>query len=256
MPSGRRIARTILELAVEPAAPLEDVNGLLDAIDARIVSMLDGVAILVVEIPDPGSLAALNAVIARAEADPATRLVGKASMGEVDELPSNHAGAANLAKIAHHLDIRAPAAWNAAAAIDSASRPTVIVGDAFGNGLPNGDFAVEGLPADDFALSTEPDVHGYFAMGVIAATFAGDSSDRGLATGVFPGTTRMRVVDKANNLDYPRFQDRLIRRISAASGDVVLTTSLNDCAEDGSCDSEAMRGPACCGSSECGAQTA
>jgi hypothetical protein len=50
---GRRVARTLLELALEPTAPLEDVNRLLEAVDARIVSMLDDVAIVVVAIPDP-----------------------------------------------------------------------------------------------------------------------------------------------------------------------------------------------------------
>lgn len=238
---GRRVARTILEIAVKPDASVDSVNSLLDAIDARIVSMLDGVAILVVEIPDPGTLAALDGVVARVRADPVVRLANKASMGDVDVLPANYAGTSDHSKLAHHLGVRAPAAWNAAAAIEAAARPTVIVGDNFGDDLPNADFAVEGLPADDFAISPTPDVHGYFAAGVIAATFAGDTSDRGLATGIFPGTTRMRVVDKINNLDYPRFQNRLIRRIEEASGNVVVTTSLNDCAPDGSCDSDLMK---------------
>src|SRR5262249_53332590 len=63
--SGRRIVRTRLEIGFTDGATIGDVNRVLDAADARIVMMLENVPILLIRIPDPGSVAALEELIAR-----------------------------------------------------------------------------------------------------------------------------------------------------------------------------------------------
>jgi hypothetical protein len=70
---------------------------------------------------------------------------------------------------------------------------------------------------------------------VIAGSFGGDTSGRGQVTGVFPAATRMSVVDRqflptpTKAVPDPLFQDKLIRAVKAAPGNVVVNTSQNDC---------------------------
>src|SRR5262249_32315171 len=144
--SGRRIVRTRLEIGFTDGATIGDVNRVLDAADARIVMMLENVPILLIRIPDPGSVAALEELIARVVADPAVGFVDEAGGDEGDEVPENFSPAAasapassgpDFSKIDHHLAVRAAAAWNARAAMQPGAAPTILVADKFGDGPPD-----------------------------------------------------------------------------------------------------------------------
>jgi hypothetical protein len=229
---GPRVARTVVEVAFASTATVGRLDSLLSTVRGRIVGSLTRVAIVEVQIPDPRTLAGLHAVIARLErARGVVRYVNEGVMGEGDALPDNISPTSigDLQKVAGSLAIGAPAAWNAAGAIDPAKRPTVVVGDLFGDGVPDGALDAEGLNGSMFALGNpDPDGHGYAVAGVIAGSFGGDTSGRGQVTGVFPAATRMSVVDY-QLVPEPLFEDKLIQAIEAAPGNVVVNTSLNDC---------------------------
>ena len=56
--------RTQLELELTPNATVAQMDALLARLNAEVVSSLQGVGILTVRIPDPGSLAALRDLVA------------------------------------------------------------------------------------------------------------------------------------------------------------------------------------------------
>ena len=83
-PSGQAFDRTNLSVSIVLLASVGEVNDLLASIDGRIVDMLDGTAILLVKIPDPGDLPSLDKIAAQVEASPIVRRVTLADMGAPD----------------------------------------------------------------------------------------------------------------------------------------------------------------------------
>ncbi|MCC6991826.1 MAG: S8 family serine peptidase [Acidobacteria bacterium] len=222
--SGRRIARTQLEVAFETGATVGQVNAAIGAVSGRIVSMLRGVLILLIEVPDPGSLIALEAVRARLAGQPAVRFVELAQFPTTSSLPPQFSAAsADLPKIDHLIATRTPAAWNTVEALTGATRPLMLVGDYFGGGAPGATFDATVTTAD---YATSPlEKHGYHVLGTIVGTFAGDTSAAGLVTGLLPGTSPVRSVD-GSSISWAALDNRLIQIVAAHSGNVVVNTSL------------------------------
>ena len=228
--SGRSIARTQIEIAFNPNATVAQVNAVLSAINGRIVSMLPQVLILLVQIPDPGSLAALELLKLQVEARPGVREVILQTFAATESLPDNiPSGSSHLDKIDHLLAIRAHAAWNVAAALDgpAVQRPLVIMADNFGDVRPGFPFSAVTDPLD-FGSGTK-DTHGYHVFGIIAATFGGSGTDEDLATGLLPGVTRMRAVDlqvQGTFRSWADIENAIIDRLLKHSGNAVLNTSI------------------------------
>ncbi|HUO71943.1 MAG TPA: S8 family serine peptidase [Solirubrobacteraceae bacterium] len=238
---GPLVARTMIEIAFAPGARIGQIDALLESIRGQIISSLAGVAVLEVRIPDPHTLAGLHGVIGRVKHSTAVRYVNEGVIAGADELPSNLAASSSgdIQKLAGQFAIRAPAAWNARALIARGRRPTVVVADFFGGGVPDVALDAAGLTAAMFG--SRADTHGYAVAGVITGSFGGAATDRGKVTGIFPGTSQMRVVDVTNGLTTnPLVDQALIQAIKAAPGNVVVNTSLNSCGSDGlSCPSGA-----------------
>ena len=97
------------------------------------------------------------------------------------------------------LAARTHAAWNTEAALGRTGtvRPLLVLGDGFGLTLPGAPFDVA-VVAGDYADTTYQQP-GYHVLGTIAATFGGDTTEAGLATGMLPGTTKVREVDIQDN---------------------------------------------------------
>jgi hypothetical protein len=226
--AGVPLVRTRIEIAFTPGATVAELNALIDSVGGRIISMLENVASVVVLIPDPGSGEALDALVAGLEAAPQVRYVRKAYLHEPGELPTNYdpVGSADLSRIDHALAIRAPAAWDARAAIQSASIPTVVVHDWFGDGPPDAAIAAT-APAGDFGTTGLGDdgSHGYHVLGTIAAAFGGPMTDRGVATGMFPATVPARVIDR-RELDSLTANNLAIQALKTAPGNAILNTSI------------------------------
>jgi hypothetical protein len=224
---GEPIARTQLEIGFAAEATVADVNAVLASIAAEIVSMLDDVLILIVRIPDPGSLAALETIVAELEADPRVRFAVPGTFPATAELPANHqAGAPELTQLDHHLAIGAHAAWNARRAAQAP--PAVIVADFFGNGPVDAD--ADTTPAGGAYGTGSLESHGYHVLETIAARFGGAMNDRERATGMAAVTLPTAIVDFVVNattrLTTALAQNRILHLVRATPGNVILNTSL------------------------------
>jgi subtilisin family serine protease len=221
--------RTQLELVWARDATVGDVNALLTSLRGRIVSQREGVLISVVRIPDPGSLEALETLLGSLEGSPALRRASLVLMAETAELPAMiDATGADVETVRHHLAVRGHAAWNARAALATATTPTFVIGDEFGDGPPGELFGLGVRPADysDGLLGIG---HGYHVLGIAAAAFdpvAGAPFFPDAVTGAFPGPLDVRAVDMLLGLGSATVQDRLLEEVEAAAGNVVVNTSL------------------------------
>lgn len=231
-PAGLRIARTQFEVAFQPNATVGQVNAALVSVGGRIVNMLRGVAIVLVEVPDPGTLAGLEVLMARLRQSPFVRHVRRQGFPDYNALPANYSPqSTDLDKIDHLMATRAVAAWNTAAALDrpGVQKPTVVVADAFGGGQPGAVLDAD-TTAADFGTGGL-DAHGYHVLGTIAATNGGDTSDAGLAAGVLPRRFPVRVSDTTLGATWGAIMHNLLLQVSNLPGNVVVNTSLGSACE-------------------------
>lgn len=225
--AGARIPRTQIEVAFQPNATVGQVNAALVSVGGRIVSMLRGVAIVLVEVPDPGTLAGLEALIVSLRQSPFVRYVRRQSMPDFTALPPNYSpDSVHLDKIDHLMATRAVSAWDTAAALDRPGvvQPRLVVADIFGGGQPGAVFDAD-TRAFDFARSPL-NPHGYHVLGIMTATNGGDTSDTGLATGVLPRRFTVRPVDATNGNTWGSVMHDILLLVSESPGNVVVNTSL------------------------------
>ena len=223
------VVRTQLELAFAKGATVGQVNAVLRRVGGSIVSQLSGVLILTVRIPDPGSLAALDAIVAGLGGEPALRRTDQVVELQQDLLPNVLAPGLEAAVIDHHFAVRAPAAWNARAAVGEA--PMLLLYDSFGAGAPR---QFDSIIDADFATGNPATGHGYHVLGIAAGAFdfggGGLSAAAEEVTGMFPGTPPLRAVDQRGTLSASADLNEVVGLIRSAPGNVVLNTSLgNDC---------------------------
>ena len=204
---GSEVARTEIELRFERKATVGQVNGALRAVGGRIAGSIAGSPLVAVASPDPGSAAALAAILKRLERMRGVARAAFSDMVAAEELPPAFASplsGTGAARLSHLLALRMPAAWNARGALQLAERPTVIVPDFYGNGRLSSHVdatynrgALRRLTEVNAAGRRVPlrDTHGYHVVGTLAATFANDGTAPGAVTGVFPATTRLVVID-------------------------------------------------------------
>ena len=227
--TGLSVVRTKLEIGFLRTATVAQVNSVLDAVGGRIVNAIAGVTVVVVRIPDPGSLAALEAVLARTRTLPAVTTASLVIIEAEEALPSSHTPSSlGLATIDHLLAARAPAAWNVAAALDASSQPIVVIEDYFGDGPPNA--AVDaGLVAADFTTGALRE-HGYHVLATILGTFATVSTLNAApneVVGLFPRRADLRAVDaQSTNLpDRSTVQNAVLRIVRDLPRRVVVNSS-------------------------------
>jgi hypothetical protein len=231
--NGARVARTAIVLRPARRATVGQVNAALAAAGGRIASALSGSPQLVVAIPDPGTLDALDRVLATLGRMPGIDSAGRALMAETQELPPGFSAplaASRAAELSHLLALRMPAAWNARGAVRLANRPTLIVADVFGNGpLSNQvDAAYDQSAPLSGILPLIPPAsrgHGYHVVGIAAANFASNGSAAGRVTGVFPARTKLTLLD-VFGLDVVGSGQRVLRAVREQSGHVVVNTSI------------------------------
>lgn len=223
---GRRIARTEIRLRLRAGATVGQVNAALAAVGGRIVGSSAGSPRLLVGIPDPGSLAALDAVLAALARMPGVDDAARAEMVATQELPPGFGpipSAARAAELSHLLAMRMPGAWNARRAIRTSARPTLIIADEFGNGPLSAQVDAT-VPASAF-ITSSPHPHGYHVTGIAAAKFANNGTPAGRVTGVFPARSRLQVIDLVGlTLDGAGLQVR--DAVRTTPGRVVVNTSL------------------------------
>ncbi len=240
-PEGLRIARTEIGLRLAPSATVAQVNSALGSVSGEIVGSIDGSPQLAVRIPDPGSLAALDALLQTLETRAGIERADRADMPAVEELPTGFASPPSSTDgpiLSHLLAMRMPAAWNARRAIDLADRPTLIVADLFGNGPLSGQVDATYNSADLRVLPVTNE-HGYHVVGIAASGFTTNGSDAGSVTGVFPATTPLHVIE-ATGLSTQMTGLKIFQKAKSLSGHVVVNTSLGW--DTGATDNQARTG--------------
>lgn len=225
--NGQSIVRTKIEIAFMPDATEADMRGLLIDIGGYVTSSLKGTSSIVVRIPDPATLAALDDLIARIEAEPFVWFVAKDTLIQPNVLPDDYSDKppnySEWSFLDHHLAVRAHAAWNAKEAIKNV--PKVIMVDAFGSGPPASNaFNCTAIPLGFYDQAWN--YHGYHVLGIISARH----DDMLKSTGIFPGTIQLDVIDlqspfgKKNN-DILTLNNTLISSLQASSGKIIVNTS-------------------------------
>ena len=231
--NGVEYVRTQLELELAPGATVPQMQALLDRLDAEVVSSLDGVGLLTVRIPDPGSLADARALVAGLAGAPGLAHADLATVPVTTELPDIQPADAGLLR--PQLASGAHAMWNARAGLDGVP-PTLLLADYFGAGPPGPEVAVAERAAD-FATGN-PHAHGYTVLGLAAGTFesgavANLQADR--VAGMWAGPDLpLRVVDLRFRVAGSTMHDRILQLVGSLAGDVVVSTSVADgCAPAG-----------------------
>lgn len=189
--------RTRLEVVIDPAATVGDVNDALIAIDARLSCMRSGSIFAELVVPpfaDPAdadsACASLRESGAFLAAYPTFRPIQPSDAAVEPPFPA----AARLAQLENE---GFPSAWNARQlAVDRSSPVTVIVGDVFHSLSPHNEIQSQtflpgsGIPDPTFDSSgVNNGNHGFQVAGVIGADF--DSIG---ATGVFPGPSSLLLL--------------------------------------------------------------
>ena len=232
--NGAEYVRTQLELELTPGATAAEMNALLDRLDAEVVSSLEGVGLLTVRIPDPGSLTAVRALVAGLAGAPGLAHADVASVPVTTELPDIQPADAGLLR--PQLASGAHAMWNARGGLDG-TLPTLLLADYFGAGPPGPEVAVAET-ASDFATGN-PLAHGYTMLGLAAGTFESGAVGNLAAdqvAGMWAGPDLpLRVVDLRFNVAGSTMEDRILQRVGALSGDVVVSTSVADACAPAGC---------------------
>ena len=246
---GNDVQRTELKIVFFPTATVEEVNALLTEFSADIVASLEGYPALVVRVPDPGSLQALETLAADINSRGIVAYVLQSLVLEplvlpgsltqsmspgIDPTPSQPFSVIN----AQNFAIRAPAAWN----LDllKTQRPPVIVVDFFGSGSASSrHFDLATIPGfiNGQGMLTNPanaDSHGYDVLSVIAGRHSGTSRTtiEDAVTGVVPAGVGVSVVDMTSTAAFTnhRMFMRMLHRVKKArdnfNGTIVVNLSI------------------------------
>lgn len=228
--TGRRVLRTVIQIVFHENATVAEVNGLLTRIGGSITASVAGTRSVVVRIPDPGTLEALEALAAEIAAERFVWTVLLDVAPQTQALPANHAEGSFWDRIAGPLAVGAPAAWNAQGAA-KADPPQVIVWDFFGGGKASEVHNSYLGDSSDFNETPKPDFHGYHVLGIIAGTHGGEANDRGHVTGMNPDQTVLKVFDiqlppgtEPSSLEEEI--EIVLDMVKPYAGKVVLNTSL------------------------------
>lgn len=238
---GHQVLRIEVDVEFEADATVAQVNALLRAVDGRIVSMVRRAPIFLVRVPDPGDLDALAALVAEMERQPGVASALPSLRLQPEALPGglDPGDAGDMTRSDHHLAVRAHAAWNLREELPASdARPWFVLGDWFGDGAPDDDYAAE-VEAGDYDASGADD-HGYHVLGIALGAYgpsAGDP-DRDDVTGMFPASLRVRAADYANDATSDRIRNALLQRINDvldedADARIVVNTSLGFTSDPG-----------------------
>ena len=243
---GRHVALTQLEIWLEDDATVGSVNQALQAIGAKIISLVPNVPILLVVVDRPADLNGLQAIADQLVASPAIKQVDFVSMKSADSLPLNHGylDIAGLNQIYQLIATRNLAARNAKDALSStlSQPPTIIVADYFGGGVPGERFDIV-TDITDYS-DQRPDDHGYHVLGIISALDGGSS----LVTGAYPDTSFIKAVDlwvsPTATLSSSETENKILRTILDYPKNYVVNTSLGtECGDPGGpCSDDILKG--------------
>jgi sugar lactone lactonase YvrE len=221
------IVRTYVQVRVKNNVTVSEANDLLKKYEAYIALMLPNRPFLGLQIPYQDDLDKLRKFILDLEDERIVESVVKGELAVPDKIPEHlNPIEDNIGKVDHHLAVRAHAAWNLQSAIKDA--PWLIIVDYFGNGVPDERYSGISVNYDDYIIG-DPDLHGYFVLGVINASFDKVPG----ATGIFPGNLNIRAIDTQsywNNISFVH-ENKIVSTIADIidideNANILVNTSL------------------------------
>ncbi|MES2319452.1 MAG: S8/S53 family peptidase [Pseudomonadota bacterium] len=239
--NGAAYYRTQLEAVIADNATVGQVNAALNSVAARLVWSMRMNRVVTLQVPDPGSLAALMQVAAALTALPGIESASVSFLPVPDELPPSIDPALALSAqspILNHLGARMPPVWNARAAFAGGGEPELMVIDYFGQGNPTQLVsAASGANPSAFDCVATPEhpnpcTHGYHVIGIAAGSFGG-SGPLGLVTGSLARALPLTVIDITRVHSGPPIDQIAVMRMRIAErvranpdGKFVLNISL------------------------------
>lgn len=227
--NGDSIVRTKLVILFKPTATKEQVDVLLARINAIITASIAGARSVSIRIPDPGTLANLETIIADINSESFVEGVVKAVIGGPAALPDNidEGNTSHYEIIDNNLAVGVATAWNAKEAVTR--QPTIIMMDQLGYGVQAGmDQLNNNLDADiSGTIYKSPDNsgHGFHVAGIMTASYGGDGTTPGLVTGVFPDRSTLNIVDMAGGFTTFDAMVKVLILAATADGTSVFNSS-------------------------------
>lgn len=198
---GGTVLRSKVIIGLQEGTTVSQVNALLLSMSASIVRTYANTGVVEFRIADPGSMAQLNTVLTTLRMNPIVAFAIPTSFAPTNELPTIlRSVPSETERLFHHLAIKAPAAWNARAAISSTadpSGPVLLVADYFGGGAPASNlFGAAGVSGYGSGFTTtSPWAHGYHVLSIAAASFNGpqNSADSSSISGLYAANRALEL---------------------------------------------------------------
>jgi hypothetical protein len=207
--AGRRVVRTKLRITFRKDATVDEVNDVFARYGAVVTASVAGTRSVVVRVPDPGGLPALDTLVAAIEAEPSVWFVSRSVYPEAKLLPDEaDPTSLDLFAVSHHLAAGAGGLWSARDAAPFFPTAGVVVMDYFGGGPPPASDAGADVTAADYATGGG-DPHGYHVAGILEADLAGTD----LVTGMDPAYPTLAAVDLERSIGW---HDALILALDRA----------------------------------------
>lgn len=238
---GLPFVRSQLNFFFTEDATVKEVNDLLVKYNATIEASMSDARILLVKIPDPGSVEAFELLRDQFGAESIVTDVFRVHLpARPQSLPYGFDTNidSHYALLDHHLSLGFHAAWNAKAA---SGQPSVLIYDYFGSGYVDAEI-VPGyiVNPDNFALTTHDD-HGYHVLGILGLSH--ENIPLQPVGGALPVPFTLDIVDMQGDTNDPELRGTAIgydmmalERASALAGfdTVIMNLSLySDCRQEG-----------------------
>ena len=245
--SGTRVLRNEIDIEFHEDAVLGQVNAVLEDIEGGVIAMLRRSSDLMVRIPDPGSLDALNRILERIERMDGVLAADANILLESGALPGNISpgSGADMIRIQHHLAVRGHGAWNMRDGLPGSiiDRPLVLIADFYGDGMPDNDYAslhhpdnYESFPlsGDDSGCDEDASCrHGYHVLGIMQGLYDADpgGGDRAQITGLYPESLRVASLDLSRKNSTGHTRRSIVSSLNAivdadSNARIVVNTSI------------------------------
>ncbi len=227
--NGDSIVRTKLAILFKPSATRTEVDALLARINATVTASIAGARSVSIRIPDPGTAADLETIIANIESEAFVEAVLKSVVVKPTALPDNvlEGITGDYDIIDNQLAVGGAAAWNAKEAIEN--EPNIIIMDFFGAGASQLTSFLDATILGTVESGTpNASDHGYHVAGIIAGSYGGGNSTAGLVTGMIPDQSNIHIIDISKRISDKDADVKVLLMAKGISGTVIFNTSLGN----------------------------
>lgn len=242
VPGDATYYRTQIYAAIARGATVGQVNNALNAVGGRIGFIESNSPVVTIQVPDPGSIAALEGIanaLINSGAFESASLVAEAKPDAIPQDPQNVTQAQAVTSggpVFHHLAARFGGLWSMRnLEVEPEAAAQLIVADYFGDGPVTGLAGAATGIQSGFLCGAVKCTHGYHVLGIVAGSFGGANSDPERVTGANPFPLKINVIDLSaiapSRLMMEEFIVRGLKSIftNGYATKYVLSMSLNTC---------------------------